>query len=233
MCISESISAQMTNIMAIKSGRSHGETHQQSSGNGCWWFVLTTWPCDISPRYMTKMGHCSTLSMVESPVSQAGWGTSDARGTAGSRTWRWFSTGKVIFATLNENVLSACSHQECFCFWLQKQSFGGCARMGQRSRGEAPGSEGSPVSFVWPPRHTELSALLQTLSSEASQHKQFSTLNECGRGGGQVAPRGILRVSHEACTHLQLFCRVHLLELVPLVLLARESQNVKKNVKKL
>lgn len=51
----------------------------------CWWFVLTTWPSDLFSRYMIKMGHFSTLLMVGSPASRAGWGISDVQGTVESR----------------------------------------------------------------------------------------------------------------------------------------------------
>lgn len=142
-------------------------------------------------------------------MCQALWGAELNRGSV---QVKWFLIHPV---TQNESALSGCDHQEHCCLWLQRQypSFGGCADVGQHTWGEAPGSEGSPVSLVWPPHHIEFSALFQTASSEASQHKQFSTLKRdaCDRGGGKVAPRGILRVSHELCIHLELFCWVHLL----------------------
>lgn len=47
--------------------------------NDCWWFVLTTWPSDLFSRSMIKMGHYSTLLMVGSLVSRAGWGISDVQ----------------------------------------------------------------------------------------------------------------------------------------------------------
>lgn len=141
-------------------------------------------------------------------MCQALWGAELNRGSV---QVKWFLVHSM---TQNENVLSGCNHQY-YCLWLQRQyqNFGGCAHSGQHRRGEAPGSQGSPVSLLWPPHHTELSALSQTVSSEASQHKQFSTLNRdvCDRGGGKVAPRGILRVSRRVRLHLELFCWVHLL----------------------
>lgn len=63
-------------------------THKDTKGsreNDCWWFVLTTWPSDLFSRYMTKMGHYSTLLMVGNLVSRAGWGISDVQGTAENR----------------------------------------------------------------------------------------------------------------------------------------------------
>lgn len=63
-------------------------THKDTKGsreNDCWWFILTTWPSDLFSRYMTKMGHYSTLLMVGNLVSQAGWGISDVQGTAENR----------------------------------------------------------------------------------------------------------------------------------------------------